>query len=175
MRPPKPIQASKSVMTLPKLIRAIKSSMANYVSTAMVTLRVGKDLEKKDFMVHGSFLTKRSEFFRRALNGSWKEAETRIINLPDDEPEIVALYVNFVYTGQLSTAPEIGNKNNNNQDSIGLTKYEFLDYIHDAYDTLFSIFIFAEKIQDIKTKNAIVVAVLCLLKTKGPEDTLTVP
>jgi len=55
-------------------------------------------------MVHESFLTSRSEFFRRALNGNWQEAETRVIKLPDDDPEIVALYINFVYTGQLSTA-----------------------------------------------------------------------
>jgi hypothetical protein len=57
---------------------------------------VGQAPNTEGFAAHESFLTSRSEFFRRAMNGNWKEAETRIINLLDDEGKIFARYINYV-------------------------------------------------------------------------------
>jgi len=58
----------------------------------MVTVRVGDSTESEDFVAHESFLTSRSEFFCRAMNGSWEEAESRMVKLPEDKPAIFAIY-----------------------------------------------------------------------------------
>lgn len=47
----------------------------------IVKVEVGPD--RIQYSVHPSLLTYHSEYFRRALNGSWKEAEDRIIKLDD--------------------------------------------------------------------------------------------
>jgi len=120
-------------------------------------------------MVHESFLTSRSEFFRRALNGNWQEAETRVIKLPDDDPEIVALYINFVCTGQLSTAKMKEKK----MRTLDLS--ELHDCIEKEYDTLFSIFILGEKLQDIKAKNATVTAMMDLSCSRSTDNCWSMP
>lgn len=48
----------------------------SFTAPAILTIRVGKEPNHTDFMAHESFLTARSEFFRRAMDGNWKEAET---------------------------------------------------------------------------------------------------
>lgn len=67
----------------------------------MVTIRVGKEPDQEEFIAHESFLTCRSEFFRRAMNGHWDEAETRVIKLPDDQPKVFAVYLDCVYNSPL--------------------------------------------------------------------------
>ncbi|KAI4697602.1 uncharacterized protein J4E84_000734 [Alternaria hordeiaustralica] len=75
-------------MANPKTTQGSKSS----------TMRI----RTQDFIAHESSLTSRSEFFRRAMNGNWQEADTRVINFPDDEPDTFALYISYVYIGGLS-------------------------------------------------------------------------
>jgi hypothetical protein len=69
----------------------------------MLTVRVGNEPDSKDFIIHESFLTSRSEFLRRALNGNWAESDTRIVKLSEDDPHIFALYLDYVFNGQLAT------------------------------------------------------------------------
>ncbi|CAA9962064.1 BTB domain containing protein [Pyrenophora teres f. maculata] len=130
----------------------------------MVTISVGKSPNEKDFMVHESFLTSRSEFFRRALNGSWEEAETRVINLLNDKPDIVAFYVNFVYTGQLSTGFK------NEEELQNPTSSTFPTYIEAEYKIIFDIYILAEKLQDVNAKNAVLEVVLLVSGIADNED-----
>jgi hypothetical protein len=70
----------------------------------MVTIQVGLESNDAKIVAHESFLTMRSEFFRRAMNGAWEEADTRVVKLPEDDPDIFALYINYVYTAQLAIA-----------------------------------------------------------------------
>ena len=124
---------------------------------------MGRDLKTKDFVVHGSFPTTRSEFFRRVLNGNWQEAGTRVTNLPDDDPDIVTLYVNFIYTGQLPTAAK------DDKEFRELATSECCDYIMAEYRTLFHIYVFAEKLQDVSAKNGVTKAVWKLSSVKSKE------
>jgi hypothetical protein len=119
----------------------------------MLTIRVGKD-SRKDFTVHDSFLISRSEFFRRAMNGSWKEAETRIVNLPDDSTHIFGLYLNFVYTGKFNTMRK------SEQELHRLDETTFKNHIEHEYQDLFRIYVLAEKLQDISAKNAAITAAI---------------
>lgn len=42
----------------------------------------------KEFQVHKSLLVLYSEYFRKALEGPWKESEEQTITLEDVEPRI---------------------------------------------------------------------------------------
>ncbi|KAK4495741.1 hypothetical protein PRZ48_013009 [Zasmidium cellare] len=64
---------------------------------AAVTLRVG---ESGDMLTtHESLLKQSSLFFRAALDKKWKEGSTLDIALPEDEVDIVAGYLHWLYSG----------------------------------------------------------------------------
>jgi hypothetical protein len=59
--------------------------------------------EQEQFLVHSTYLSARSEFFRAALSKNWKEGQSRVIKLPEDDPTTVAQYLDFVYKDMLPT------------------------------------------------------------------------
>jgi len=64
-----------------------------------VTLIVGP--EQKRMLIHGTYLTRDSDFFKAALKKEWVEGETRVIKLPEEDPETMAHYLTFVYHNKL--------------------------------------------------------------------------
>lgn len=70
-----------------------------------VTLIVGP--EKHELLVHADILTRKSELFQTALKKEWREGQTRTITMPDDEPEIIAGYLRFLYRGRLPIRFEV--------------------------------------------------------------------
>jgi hypothetical protein len=117
---------------------------------------VGKEPDTKAFVAPESFLTTRFEFFRRAMNGSWKEAETHIVELPEDDPETFAVYINHVYTGQLFTATVT------DKELATLGARDILKEVSKQYHTLFKVYVLAGKLQDVATKNTIMEAALAV-------------
>lgn len=53
--------------------------------------------EEKAFSVHENLIRASSIFFDKALSGNWKESHERVIKLPEDEPEVFAIYVHWLY------------------------------------------------------------------------------
>lgn len=53
-------------------------------------------------------LVARSDFFKKALSGEWKEATERVVNLPEEKPWIFAIYTHVLYTGTVATKPAPG-------------------------------------------------------------------
>ncbi|KAI4959674.1 hypothetical protein J4E86_003397 [Alternaria arbusti] len=149
-------------MPSPKTAQGSKSSTMSFKSTSAVTIRVGKDPNTEDFIAHESFLTSRSEFFRRAMNGNWQEADTRTINFPDDDPGIFALYLNHLYTGQLPITTKT------KEELKILTPADFTILVTEQYHAVFSVFVLGEKLQDLSTKNAMMEAALATTKLQGP-------
>ncbi|KAF2242120.1 hypothetical protein BU26DRAFT_166598 [Trematosphaeria pertusa] len=49
------------------------------------------------FGAHKDKIIGRSEFFARALNGSWKESDDNLVNLPEDKPHVFELYLQLLY------------------------------------------------------------------------------
>jgi hypothetical protein len=135
----------------------------------MITIRVGNEPEHKDFIAHESFLTSRSEFFRRAMNGNWKEAETRIVTLPDDDHRIFDLYMNLVYTGQFITMRK------SQEELLSLDDDDWITFIDEEYDDIFCLYILAEKLQDTATKNTVIAAVMNLTQLKSKDGSWTIP
>ena len=66
-----------------------------------VTLLVGPD--KHSMIVHASYLARTSEFFASALKKEWTEGQTRIIELDEETPELMAHYLDWLYTTELPT------------------------------------------------------------------------
>ncbi|KAF1946626.1 hypothetical protein EJ02DRAFT_493750, partial [Clathrospora elynae] len=99
-----------------------------------------------------------AEFFRRALNGNWKEAEPRILELPEDEPDVFAHYPHGIYIGKLATMQQ--------DDGELLTGpwEETLHILNAEYNALFRVYILAEKLQDLSIKNATLGAVFDVTK-----------
>lgn len=71
--------------------------------THMVTIEVGE--EKEHFVVHQSFLCVKSPYFDKALSGSFQEATTRFIRLPEISPILFRIFVAWLYHGSLSYLP----------------------------------------------------------------------
>jgi hypothetical protein len=66
-----------------------------------VTLHVGPT--EHAILAHGNFISRRSEFFKAALKKEWAEGQTRIVKLPDEDPQVVAHYLSYTYSKCLPT------------------------------------------------------------------------
>lgn len=60
----------------------------------MIPIRVGAHAQT--FYVHRDILTK-SEYFRRALDGEFKEAAAQAIDLPEEDPTLFEFVIAFLY------------------------------------------------------------------------------
>lgn len=113
---------------------------------------MGADDKRTIFRVHMALLTARSDFFKKALNGKWMEAEEKIVRLPEDDPTVFAAYVHHLYTGELAVQAD-------KQQSVGIL-------VDEQYRNSCSLYVFAEKILDVETKNAVIHAMLEMARTK---------
>ncbi|KAH7094899.1 hypothetical protein FB567DRAFT_600599 [Paraphoma chrysanthemicola] len=114
----------------------------------MLAVIVGKEPRQERFLVHEGIFSARSEFFRRAMNGNWAERDERLIELPEDDPEVFSMYVNFVYTNNIATGP------NENPVSV--------EWCDEEYMLLSELFVLCEKLCDIGGKNAVIRAILAV-------------
>jgi hypothetical protein len=55
--------------------------------------------QEEMFYVHEAILRKSSPFFDKAIGGGWKESAERIVRLPSEPPEIMRIYVYWLYYG----------------------------------------------------------------------------
>ncbi|KAK5683356.1 hypothetical protein LTS10_004887 [Elasticomyces elasticus] len=65
--------------------------------TDVFTVLVGVEEEK--FVLHASIATKHSKFFQAACNGGFKEAQEKVIHLPEVQPATFRAYVQWIYSG----------------------------------------------------------------------------
>jgi hypothetical protein len=78
------------------------TTLSDYDKADMVTLLVGP--EEHPLVAHKSNLSQHSDFFKAALKREWIEGQTRTVNLSDEQPEIVAQYLDYCYSKRLPTA-----------------------------------------------------------------------
>lgn len=74
----------------------------------MITLVVGPS--KEIFTVHKTLICNKSPFFDAACNGGFIESVEDIIHLPEDQPAVVELLLDWVYTGEFAN-PETESAN----------------------------------------------------------------
>ena len=79
----------------------VPSSAYEFNAGDVVILLVGP--QERKMVVHSPQITAHSEFFTAALKKEWIEGQAREIKLPEEEPEIMAHYIEYVYFGKLRT------------------------------------------------------------------------
>ena len=78
----------------------------------MVTVKVGPTdklgtEEHGDFYLYENHLVYHSLFFRKALEGPWKESQDKVVELPEEEPYLFRMFIQWLYTGDFHTGSEI--------------------------------------------------------------------
>ncbi|KAK5743008.1 hypothetical protein LTR17_003021 [Elasticomyces elasticus] len=75
---------------------------------SMVTIAVGTPTLV--FSVHESLICRRSTFFGRAFRGGFAESGTKTLKLPDEAVNVIALFLDWLYTGNLTEPNELDQK-----------------------------------------------------------------
>ncbi|KAF1974612.1 hypothetical protein BU23DRAFT_96408 [Bimuria novae-zelandiae CBS 107.79] len=65
----------------------------------MITVDVGEEHVK--YSVYAELISYYSNYFKATLHGPWKEAEDRVIELPDIEPRVFDIFIDWLYTQKL--------------------------------------------------------------------------
>ena len=76
--------------------RSCTNDDAFRLSGNTIKVRAGTD-NPVDFNVHEEVIRSSSNFFDKAMSAAWKEAKEGVVSLPEDEPEIFKLYLQWLY------------------------------------------------------------------------------
>ncbi|KAK3700453.1 hypothetical protein LTR37_015957 [Vermiconidia calcicola] len=74
------------------------SNKRQFISLQGIPVKILVGAEGKCFYVHSSLLREHSEFFKAALNEVWQEGKERMVRLPEEQPAIFELYMQWLYT-----------------------------------------------------------------------------
>ena len=133
------------------------------------------------FFAHKDALVSNTPFFAKALRDyepdrptiatSWIEAETGVIKLPEDKPEVFANYLEVVYRGAAPSfkAPDSANLQKDAYNA------EFMTRVWKYQASLCRIYVFAEKVQDIAAKKVLLAAMVCSTKLENKDGTRYLP
>lgn len=153
----------------------------SFLTSPTVRVRVGTDddVSEQYFYVHVDLLTSRSHFFANALrdyakfdednkntgSNMWREGDEGIIRLPEDEPDIFAIYVQFLYTGKLPIYEEPSKPEGLARLTRAEGEKEYPEFyasvlaaVDREYTMLAKVYVLCEKIQDVTTKRALLSA-----------------
>jgi hypothetical protein len=75
----------------------------------VITVLVGSEATATRFFVHADLVSQHSDFFQACLKKGWKEAEGRIVRLPDlpsDSGDAFEDFHSFLHTGKVYSAME---------------------------------------------------------------------
>jgi hypothetical protein len=120
----------------------------------LITLKAGGD-SGTTLTVHETIIKENSPFFCAALDKKWKEGQLREIELPEDQPKTVSAYVEWLYSKNIDvvSTQKLDDKDRNLQ-----------------FDNLAALYVFGEKIQNTRFKNAAITAILTAREGPGEAD-----
>jgi hypothetical protein len=125
-----------------------------------IQIAVGSVDQLQTFDVHEHLVTSRSLFFKHAMSGAWKESHDRLIKLPEDDPMTFQIYVHLLYTNTLAVVLDLPpDKDNGTEEHKALAK----------------LYVLAEKLQDVDTKNAVVEAMVLASRQLRKENSYYTP
>ncbi|CAK1360059.1 unnamed protein product [Cercospora beticola] len=83
----------------------MRAAKKRRIMNNIITITVGGD-NGEEFMIHDFLLKENSKFFEAALDRQWKEGQEKKIALPDDDPEVFAVYAGWLFTGKIASKDE---------------------------------------------------------------------
>lgn len=129
-----------------------------FTSDDMVTLLVGS--KKKKLLVHAHRLTNSSEFFKAALKKEWKEGQTHVVKLPEENVVNTTRYLEFIYEGRLC--------------SSDIKDYEGLKAA-DCYVALCQMYTFGERVCDVSLRNSTINELIRLISLRADDRSYWAP
>ncbi|KAK4891463.1 hypothetical protein LTR27_009958 [Elasticomyces elasticus] len=121
-------------------------TQAPLVSGGTVKLLVGSMFQP--FTVHEELIRSRAAFFDAALNKCWAEGRSGQVLMPEDNPDIIKLYVQYLYGGKIYLECTTANAKLKRSDNLP------------EYIVLAEAYAFGEQIQDSTFKDSVVNAIL---------------
>jgi BTB/POZ domain len=67
----------------------------------IITLKVGKGGQQIEFTVHKDVICEASPFFKAACKPENMKPDSRVIELPEDEPEVIQIMVYWIYHNEI--------------------------------------------------------------------------
>jgi len=132
---------------------------AKYTRGDLVTLLIGPD--EQELVVCGQLLTKTSEFFEAALKKEWKEGQTRMVRLPEEDAETTIHYLDFVCGQGLPTR--------------ALKLYGDFAESEDEYLMLAQLYAFGERVLHKAVRNAVMAEVLRISSLRNEKGGMFLP
>lgn len=122
-----------------------------------IVVLVGKDETR--FVVHQNLICERSDFFRAACEGDWRESSEKVVRLPEADIEPFSIYVAWLYTSNVDASSELLiNQGPKYVTALDNTDRELiLERLTDAY-------LLGDMLQDVKFRNALVDEVMALVE-----------
>lgn len=119
----------------------------------VVNLVVGEG--ERIFIVHEALLRQHSVFFESATKEEWMENRDRTIPLPTDDPDVVDLYMQWIYTTKLPTRQPKSEVTDNDE----------------VFSLLINAFVFGDKIQDGNFRDGTIDALVRTVHTPAQDGT----
>lgn len=92
-----PCSSTQPLLLSSPSLSPLPTDTADFICSPTILIAVGEGTSQQDFFVHETLLSARSEFFARLLQGPWKETNERRVSLPEDEPEVVKIWLKSLY------------------------------------------------------------------------------
>jgi hypothetical protein len=132
--------ATGSVVKPPTAIRnTVPPPTHKFTTDNLVTLDVGPNHHK--IIVHRHSITRTSEFFAAALKKDWTEGQTRTIELPEEIPEHMEYYCEYLYSSELPTKCSTHMKDGDNMEA--------------GFELFANLYVLGERRMDTKLRNAV--------------------
>jgi hypothetical protein len=132
--------ATGSVVKPPTAARnTVPPPTHKFTTDNLVTLDVGPSHHK--IIVHKHSITRTSQFFAAALKKDWTEGQTRTLDLPEEIPEHMEYYCEYLYSDELPTK--------------GFTHKKDGDNMEAGFELLANLYVFGERRMDTKLRNAV--------------------
>ncbi|KAF2690839.1 hypothetical protein K458DRAFT_426270 [Lentithecium fluviatile CBS 122367] len=106
----------------------------------MIVVSVGPTQQK--YRIYKDLISFYSEYFRNALKEPWKEAEDRVIELPDIEPQVFDVFVDWLYSQKV---PE---KNKQWVEPTDKIKSNSTEHVQLAEQLVMKTYVFADRFMD---------------------------
>ncbi|KAK3642087.1 hypothetical protein LTR56_010958 [Elasticomyces elasticus] len=131
-------------------------SQAPNVRSGTVELIIGP--AATSITVHEGVLRLRSHFFDAALNKCWKEGSLGKVVLPEEQPDTITTYIQYLYSGKIYIEET--------KTRDGLSESDNLP----EYPILAELYVFGERVQDTTFKNSVMDAMAARVCEPSVDD-----